>query len=216
MHDIVSDDKIEIVRECPNGGLQIFTEDGDTIFENWDLKLVENNDFSGGKVVLRFPDENYGRLIATDMNDFDYFTSYYKVGNLPVIAQMGRTPGNDNIELLGLGEEGFIILDTLELIDGRGVFVVGEGEYALRSQGKLQSETLRSLSTYFPSELLWENAGIVSFTTDEIDALIIAFRLWFLWLAVSRQVTVPLIDSVALHRAAPAYEHTVASSDRVR
>ena len=220
MHDIVSDDKIEIVRECPNGGLQIFTEDGDTIFENWDLKLVENNDFSGGKVVLRFPDENYGRLIATDMNDFDYFTSYYKVGNLPVIAQMGRTPGNDNIELLGLGEEGFIILDTLELIDGRGVFVVGEGEYALRSQGKLQSETLRSLSTYFPSELLWENAGIVSFTTDEIDALIISIQTVDLSVSAgaSGQIrgTIRLIDNEGGLRSAalPAYDlYLVASSD---
>jgi len=220
MYDIVSDDKIEIVRECPNGGLQIFTEDGDTIFENWDLKLVENNDFSGGKVVLRFPDENYGRLIATDMNDFDYFTSYYKVGNLPVIAQMGRTPGNDNIELLGLGEEGFIILDTLELIDGRGVFVVGEGEYALRSQGKLQSETLRSLSTYFPSELLWENAGIVSFTTDEIDALIISIQTVDLSVSAgaSGQIrgTIRLIDNEGGLRSAalPAYDlYLVASSD---
>ncbi len=220
MYDIVSDDKIEIVRECPNGGLQIFTEDGDMIFENWDLKLVENNDFSGDKVVLRFPDENYGRLIATDMNDYDYFTSYYKVGNLPVIAQMGGTPGNDNIELLGLGEEGFIVLDTLELIDGRGAFVVGEGEYALRSQGKLQSETLRSLSTYFPGELLWENARIVSFTTDETDALTISIQTVDLSVSAgaSGQIrgTIRLIDDEGGLRSAalPAYDlYLVASSD---
>ena len=127
--------------------------------------------------------------------------------------------GNDNIELLGLGEEGFIVLDTLELIDGRGAFVVGEGEYALRSQGKLQSETLRSLSTYFPSELLWENAGIVSFTTDEIDALIISIQTVDLSVSAgaSGQIrgTIRLIDNEGGLRSAalPAYDlYLVASS----
>ncbi len=220
MHDIVSDDKIEIVRECPNGGLQIFTEDGDTIIDNWDLKLVEDYDFSGDKVVLRFPEESYGRLVTTNMNDFDYFSSYYKVGNLPIIAQIGEVSATDNIELLGLGNEGFVVLDTLELIEGRGAFVVGEGEYTLRSQGNAQSETLHSLNTYFPGELLWENAAIVSFTTDEIDPLILSIQTVDLTVnaGVSGQIsgTIRLLDDEAAMRstALPAYElYLVASSD---
>ncbi len=220
MHDIVSDDKIEIVRECPNGGLQIFTEDGDTIIDNWDLKLVDVTDFSGGKIVLRYPEESYGRLITTNMNDFDYFYSYYKVGNLPVIAQMGDVSATDNIELLGLGDEGFIVLDTLELIEGRGAFVVGEGEYALRSQGKAQSENLRSLSTYYPGELLWENAGIVQFTTDETDSLIISIQTVDLTAnaGASGQIrgTIRLLENEATKRSSslPAYDlYLVASSD---
>ena len=223
MHDIVSDDKIEIVRECPNGGLQIFTEDGDTIIDNWDLKLVDDSDFSGGKVVLRYPEETYGRLITTNMNDFDYFSSCYKVGNLPVIAQMADAPGADNIELLGLGDEGFVVLDTLELIEGQGAFVVGEGEYALRSQGKAQSETLHSLNTYFPGELLWENAGIVSFTTDETDPLIISIQTVDLTASpgAGGQIsgTIRLLDDEAVLRstALPAYDlYLVVSSDHTQ
>lgn len=151
---------------------------------------------------------------------FDYFSSYYKVGNLPIIAQIGEVSATDNIELLGLGNEGFVVLDTLELIEGRGAFVVGEGEYTLRSQGNAQSETLHSLNTYFPGELLWENAAIVSFTTDEIDPLILSIQTVDLTVnaGVSGQIsgTIRLLDDEAAMRstALPAYElYLVASSD---
>jgi hypothetical protein len=142
------------------------------------------------------------------------------VGNLPIIAQIGEVSATDNIELLGLGNEGFVVLDTLELIEGRGAFVVGEGEYTLRSQGNAQSETLHSLNTYFPGELLWENAAIVSFTTDEIDPLILSIQTVDLTVnaGVSGQIsgTIRLLDDEAAMRstALPAYElYLVASSD---
>jgi hypothetical protein len=91
---------------------------------------------------------------------------------------------------------------------------------ALRSQGKLQSETLRSLSTYFPGELLWENARIVSFTTDETDALTISIQTVDLSVSAgaSGQIrgTIRLIDDEGGLRSAalPAYDlYLVASSD---
>lgn len=220
MHDIVSDDKIEIVCECPNGGLQIYNEDGDLIFDNWDLKIVDDYDNTGGKVVLRFPDETYGRLLTSDMNDYDHFISYYKVGLIPVYAQLGDDPSKGSVELLVATDGGFVPVETAELIQGGANFTVGEGKYALRYLGEQLEDNFRTLNTYYPGALLWENADIVAFNTTAMESLVIDVQSLDLNPlpgasgSISGSIRVLTSDAAFRSTSLPSYDlYLVASSD---